>query len=351
MLKQGKALTLKGNLRRLLSSLLLAGCAACATAVFTPSAMAGAVTTYRGICNASAGIDLGSGFFIVADDDINTLVIYQYEKPAYVDKVDLGDYLRSDDGKTKEADLEGAARIGDRIYWIASHGRNGDGEVRPTRHRLFATRIVASGANPTVRPLDAKPYSGLLEALAPNQRFEELTSASKIAPEASGGLNIEGLADTQDRGLLIGFRNPLSKGNGEALVLKLKNPAAVVEQGASPVFDDLIRLDLGHRGIRSMERIGAEYFIVAGPYDNGTLGAPSSRFAIYKWSGTPGVAPEHWKDIAPPDFHAEGLFEIAGAKQLYLLSDDGDLQASCKKGKKKDKPSEDKTFRGMRLDF
>ena len=42
--------------------------------------------------------------------------------------------------------------------------------------------------------------------------------------------------------VVIGFRNPLTEKKLEALVLELKNPAAVVERGAKPVFGDLIPL-------------------------------------------------------------------------------------------------------------
>ena len=44
--------------------------------------------------------------------------------------------------KEPEADLEGATRIGDDIYWITSHGQNKNGKNRPSRHRLFATAVA-----------------------------------------------------------------------------------------------------------------------------------------------------------------------------------------------------------------
>ncbi|CAL8479565.1 DUF3616 domain-containing protein [Caballeronia sp. S22] len=329
------------------SPLRLVAACACVIATFASQAIAESVTTYRGICSASAGIDLGSGHFVVADDEMNLLVVYRYDSPDYVTTVDLWDFLRGSDGK-KEADLEGAARIGDRIYWIGSHSRNTNAELRPTRHRLFATRIDTTRAKPTVKQIGTKPYDGLLEAITADKRFSELRDASARGAEQPKGLNIEGLAATEDGGLLIGFRNPLSGEKDMALVLKLKNPAAVVEQNAAPVFGDLIRLDLGQRGIRSMERVGSEYFIVAGPLDDGVPGTPSSKFSIYKWSGEPGAAAVHWKDISPPDLHIEGLFEIAGTKQLYLLSDDGGGRENCTNKKV---PSDDKTFRGMRVAF
>ena len=49
--------------------------------------------------------------------------------------------------KKPESDLEGAANLADRIYWITSHGRNREGEARESRHRFFATtyHVNASG--------------------------------------------------------------------------------------------------------------------------------------------------------------------------------------------------------------
>ena len=44
-------------------------------------------------------------------------------------------------GKAAEADLEGSARVGDLIYWIASHGRDSNGRRQPHRLRFFATPI------------------------------------------------------------------------------------------------------------------------------------------------------------------------------------------------------------------
>ncbi|BFG80263.1 hypothetical protein PTKU46_82970 [Paraburkholderia terrae] len=307
-------------------------------------------TTYSGICNASAGVDLGSGYFVVADDDINSLVIYRYGESGPAGSVNLGEYLAPEGGKQKEADIEGAARIGDRIYWIASHAAKDTGEPRPARQRLFATRVDTSGAMPKPLPIKARPYSGLLSALRSDGRFKLLADAATIGAELPHGLNIEGLAATEDGGLLIGFRNPLTD-KGEALVIELKNPAETIERGANPVFGDLIRLNLGNRGVRSIERIGGEYFIVAGPFNKGAFDDPSSRFAIYKWRRSTGAPPVHWKDIDPHDFHAEGIFEIAATGQLYLLSDDGDDHPACKEGKDADKFTNDtsKTFRGMAM--
>jgi len=53
-------------------------------------------------------------------------------------------------GKSLETDLEGAARIGDRAYWIGSHGRKKNGKDAPNRRRFFATDISMNGGEPDI---------------------------------------------------------------------------------------------------------------------------------------------------------------------------------------------------------
>ena len=170
-------------------------------------------TRYRGLCDASAAVALGPKHFVVADDDHHMLTIYQRGKPEAVTCVDLikdsGECLRS--GKPTKSDIEGAARIDDRIYWISSHSANSDGKFKKTRRQFFATDVLESAAGPTVSAA-TPPYTGLIEALVADPRFADLRLASEAGkgPEEPGGLNIEGLAATPDKELLIGFRNPLS---------------------------------------------------------------------------------------------------------------------------------------------
>ena len=44
--------------------------------------------------------------------------------------------------------------MGDRIYWITSHGRNKDGKERPNRYAFFATDIVKiDSGDVTIKPV------------------------------------------------------------------------------------------------------------------------------------------------------------------------------------------------------
>lgn len=327
---------------RLMSPLLLLTLIAC-----TPSASARPdETSYRGLCDASAAVALGSEHFVVADDEDNVLTIYRLGKPDPTARIDLADYLgnRQASGKAREADLEGSTRIGQRIYWISSHGRTSKGKTAEPRQRFFATDIIDNSSAPGLRTTGTAPYSILLEKLIADRRFELLTRASALAisPKAAGGVNIEGLAATADGALLIGFRNPLRE--GLALLVPLTNPAAVIDHGASPLFGDAIWLDLGGRGIRSIESVAAGFLIVAGPFGKDQ---PSGKgFALYSWSGEATAAPKRLKDVDFGSWHPEALFAIAG--RIYVLSDDGNQKTNgvpCK-----ELPASRRSFRGRALE-
>lgn len=298
------------------------------------------VTTYRGACDGSAAVTLDRDRFAVADDDSNVLSIYQMGREAAVLELNLDQFLEAPkkkkpgrDGKPvfKEADIEGAARIGDRVYWIGSHGRDSDGNEEPGRSRLFATRIVSDSEGPRLEPIKPGAYKALREdmfddpKLKPLKLSEAFASGEKKgpAPEAKHGFNIEGLAATPEGGLLIGFRNP--RPGKQAIVIPLNNPADVVDAGKKPVFGNPRLLDLEGRGIRSIEWINNVYVIVAGPYGKARESNIKPPFAVFSWSGNEAdVKPRMMKKIKlPDDFSPEAVFEIPDSSNMMLLSDDG----------------------------
>ncbi|MFB9244046.1 DUF3616 domain-containing protein [Massilia antarctica] len=266
---------------------------------------------YRGMCDASAAAALGDDLFVVANDERNQLKIYRRGVADPVEVVDLSDFLGT--RTNKESDLEGAATVGERIYWISSHGRNKKGEVQERRHRFFATGAGKGTAR--MEPI-GKAYSRLLDDMIAAEHLQHypIAQAAGLMPEADGAFNIEGLAATPEGALLIGLRNPAPQ--GKALVIPLLNPAQVIE-GTRALFGEAIELDLGGLAIRSMELVGLAYMIVAGP--------PADRggFALYRWSGKAGEAPqqlvhEHFDEVRP-----EALFAIPGTRKVQILSDDG----------------------------
>jgi hypothetical protein len=306
-----------------------------------PGAPASTVMTYRGPCDASAAVALDANHFVVAGDEDNTLRIYRRGRPEPVGKVPLAAFLDSGD---KESDIEAAAAVGKRIYWIASHGRNSKGKLRPGRQRFFATDIDP-GAQPGVTPAGT-PYRGLLDdlAAAPTLAGLRLGDAAQLAPEAPGGLNIEGLAAMPDGSLLVGLRNPVP--NGRALLVPLLNPAELVTAGSGRKarFGEPILLELRGRGVRSIDRAldGRGYWIVAGP------AADAGAFSLYRWSGQAKDAPRIVDGSELVGLRPEALFELpGGGGTLQILSDDGGVVTNgtaCK-----DRPISVQGFRSITL--
>lgn len=279
--------------------------------------------TFAGQPDGSAAAATGPEHFVAATDESNTLRLYAVSNPAtsqvLLDLNPLLGFPPKKDGTFRECDLEGAARIGNLIYWIGSHGRNKAGEVRENRRILFATKLRGTGPTATLA-LHGKPCCTLLEALTAEPRLSiyKLADAAEKAPEAEGGLNIESLCADGD-GLLIGFRNPVDHG---ALLVPLLNPAAVLE-GSNPKFGAPIALDLNGQGIRDMVKWNDRFLIIAGsPGDRTAAEAKPSR--LFLWSGKKSEAPRELKgDLR--DLNPEAVLVLGEGEKarVLLLSDDG----------------------------
>jgi hypothetical protein len=312
-------------------------------AIFPSAVQNIAVIEYPGMCDPSAAQAISDGLFIVASDEDNVLRVYARDNPGAPRRFDLNSFLKPDEDHP-EADIEGVTQIGERIFWIASHGRNRNGKFRPSRHRLFATKVTVDGDDVMVAPVGL-PYTRLLEDLvqAPVLAKYDLESASKKAPESKDGLNIEGLAATPQGTLMIGFRNPIP--GGKALIVPLDNPQQVVE-GERAKLGPPIELSLKGLGIRSMEyrESRGRYLIAAGPYND------DGKVALFDWSGKPSDAAEPLLEQTFGDLTPEAMFLYPGdTTAVQFLSDDGGLKVEgvdCKK-----LPPAQQRFRGFSLDL
>jgi hypothetical protein len=304
--------------------------------------------SYSGMCDASAAVSVGADHFVVGNDEDNPLRIFKYGKPDAVAAFPMDDFLQVDP-KNPEADIEGAATIGPLTFWITSHGRNKNAKERTSRYRLFATR-VDSKPSFSIKG-EGHPYKDLLSDLleADKTWHFKFKEASELAPEADGGLNIEGLAAAGDS-LLIAFRNPLD--DGRAIILTLTNPVELVSGSARAHFADPIRLDLKSpsgkpRGIRDVHFVPQtrQYFLLAGRPD------ADADFSLYSWSGEAKRAPVLISDVAfPPDVTPEALFADPDGRGLHILSDDGELREPPGSPECKERPvAEERRFREMKL--
>lgn len=284
-------------------------------------------STFYGMCDASAAAAIDGEHFIVADDEDNILRVYRRSGGPALFEHDLSEFLGNKGRrKPKEADLEAGAQIGAQTFWITSHGRNSKGKETPERHRLFATEVKFDGGRATVIHR-GQPYDRLLEDLIsePKLAAYDLQSAAELPPKAPGALNIEGLAATPEKHLLIGFRNPIP--GGKALIVPLINPEAVVV-GARAEFGRPVELDLGGLGIRSLGYYEGRYLIIAGSFAEGT----GSK--LYEWDGQ--QLPQAVQGISFSSLNPEGVsfHRGNGTSEYFILSDDGSVEidgCACKK--------------------
>lgn len=287
--------------------------------------------TYRGTCDGSGALALGPTHFLDLNDEDQTLRIYtQGASASPVQSLAIDAALGLAPGD--EADLEDAARIGDRIYGITSHARNKDGKLVPSRYRFFALDLVGAVPNLQLQPAGKTsnlladmlvasnwqtPNNAVLSLLTASSQLAKTTVAS-LAPKDQG-TNIEGLAALGDTGtLLIGLRNPRS--SGKALVVTLLNPAAAIT-GATARFGAAILLDLGGQAIRGMAWSTSHQavLLLSGPSDEA-----QGPFALWQWSGAAANPPQKLTSItAPAGAGPEAVVPYPGTHDVQIIFDMG----------------------------
>ncbi|MET3494969.1 Ig-like domain-containing protein [Variovorax boronicumulans] len=329
-------------------------------AQFTPNA-----GTTEGSSDASTAFALPDGFMLVADDEANVLRVYPRAGGAAVKE---WSYELEGPKLAKELDLEAGTRIGDTLYLTGSNSNKKDGgDAAADRSHLFAVKVSGTGAATT---FDYVGQFSLLEAqliawdagnahgLGANHFGFAVSAAAGIVPERVDGFSIEGMTTAPgDSALWLGFRAPQtgSSVRAKALIVPVQNYAALVGGTATQAaFGAPIELELGGRGIRSIDKgTDGNYLIVAGP-----AGAASPdvdrNFALFAWNGNPGSAPvELSNDLDALRKATGGSFEstvevpgpVKADTQVQLLLDNGDTKWDGNTASK-DLPPADQKFDG-----
>jgi hypothetical protein len=323
---------------------------------------------FTGTCDGSAAYLTSGGELANANDEDDVIRVYDLrDSPSPRSPLlerSLEEQLAQAKPK-KEADFEGAAVRGDRVYWIGSHGRDSKGNPEIERRVLIATD---RSLNPVGRP-----YKLLLDDLLKGDQEWQVGLAGAIGlvdqkdaqlPPEKAGINIEALGylpggkgDIADDSLLVGLRNPQQ--GPAALLLPLLNVDAVLLERETPRFAPPIRLDLDGLGVRDLAWSEADdvVLILAGTKDD------RKSFRIYRWSGRGANDPILVADISQldPKLNPEALVPLNN-HDILLLSDDGDAMlettpAACEADAYKDGAcpcksllqDQDKRFRGRTL--
>lgn len=311
-----------------------------------------ATATYQQTADGSAAVWSGD-HFINFDDETNIARLFKAGTgSAPIKKWDLTSSL----GLSKEADFEDAARIGNDVLLITSHGRNKDGELKTDRYRFARLSITGSGATTNLsvtgytknllqNMLDStkwqQPDTTIINLLKQRTQLETATVAS-LAPKVDG-FNIEGIAQLpgSTTRVAIGLRNPLI--NNQAIVITLENPLEAAT-GATPVFGQAIRLDLAGYGVRGMAWSATDnvMYILAGHINSD----PEANFFLYRWDGLATSAAEYLGAYQHSSGGSlEAILPHEGTKTLRILVDEGAVLINGTENKSL--PTADQRFHDM----
>lgn len=268
--------------------------------------------------DASTAIAVDSNYMFVANDENQRIGLYSRTQsgPPVAEfnftpdqangAAPLGLNDQTGAGVQREIDIEAATKVGNRIYWLASHGNSRTGNLTPNRYRVFSTDVGGSGAGSTLTFVGRYDHLRTdlinwdvnnVHGLGANHFGLQTSAASGVAPEdpSGGGFNIEGLvmAPGSSTTAYLSFRAPISPASArtKALIVPVTNFAALVDSqinggtAGTAVFGAPILLDLGERGIREIAKNASnQYLIVAGPADGATGVAPKD-FRFFTWDG------------------------------------------------------------------
>lgn len=325
--------------------------------------------TAEGSSDASTAFALAEGWMLVADDESNVLRVYPRAGGAAVLE---WSYEANGPMFPKELDLEAGVRIGDTLYLAGSHSNKKDGaDAMADRSHLFAIKTTGTGAQTQFSyvgqfaQLETQLVawdSGNHHGLGANHFGFAASAGAGVAPERADGFSVEGMAAAPgDSALWLGFRAPLSdtSARNKALIVPVTNYAALVAGSATQAsFGTPIQLDLGGRGIRSIDKgTDGHYLITAGP-----AGASSDlvdrNFALFAWDGNTLSAPvELANDLEALRKESRGSFEsvvevagpVGAGTEVQLLLDNGDTVWTGGGDVSKDLPPADQQFLGFTL--
>ncbi len=327
-------------------------------ATFTPKQ-----GTSAGSSDASAAIALDNHYMIVGDDESNVLRVYDRAGGDALLEWDYSDFI----GGGGEVDLEAMTMVGDTLYLTGSHSNSKKGVDDDNREIVFSVKVSGTGAQTTFN-YQGK-FTGLESALvawdeggASGQTAGYFgfaaSSGAGIAPENTNGFSVEGMTTSADDAeLWLGFRAPQTDTTtrDKALIVPVENYQALLSGIATePVLGAAIELNLGGRGIRSIDKAtdGSGYLIIAGP-SGGATAEVTHDFRLYTWDGKGAQAVELDNNLDALLQATGGSFEsivsppsIMPGTQIQLLQDNGDTLWPGQADVSKDLAPADQQFKG-----
>ena len=298
--------------------------------------------------DGSTAIPVSGNRILVGDDENQVLRLYDRDRSGYpLDRFDITPFLELTDiekGVPREVDIEGSTRAGNRLFWMGAHSHASVAEIRTNRSRIFATDLKDEGGNVSLSYVGRYDYLKVdlvqwdeNNGHGKGSAYYGLKASTQegVDPKAldGSGFNLEGLsmAPGSTQVAYVACRAPQvpAAHRTHALIVPVLNFAALAAGSGPPgsaVFGDPIELDLFGRGIRSLEGIGTNFLIIAGPAGPVPTNYPND-FRLYTWTGAPSDAPQ-LRAASLAGLNPEGIVELPELpwtpdREVQLLSDCG----------------------------
>ncbi|ALJ04249.1 hypothetical protein APS56_03435 [Pseudalgibacter alginicilyticus] len=261
---------------------------------------------YTGASDGSAGIAIEDNYIWIADDEDQTIRLYDGNQSGLpIQSIDFN----ADLGSTEEADLEGAFRLGNTIYWNGS-------TAEEDRSVIFTTTISGTGA--TSNLVYGDKYTSLHDdLLAWDSNNEHGLGANYFNLNTIVEIEALALAPNSTTTAYLGLRSSTSE--NKAIVIPVTNFVNLPGMPAgSAAFGTPILLDLKGRSLRSMECNENGCILIGGPF--GT----KNDFKLYTWTGNAVDTPE-LRSVDLTALNTGGSFEgLVALPNTTFLGSDGD---------------------------
>jgi hypothetical protein len=261
----------------------------------------------------SSAIDVGDGYFLVADDEKNNIGLYN----GAVSGREVAQFAPpSGSGADSEEDLEASAQKGNQVYFFGSEGNDKSGvSTSSDREIVWSATLSGSGANTTLtKGVFVSGFRSDLVTWDQNHgNWFGLTAgtAKGELPELLNGLDLEGAEFSPDGSeLYLGMRAPIAPTSpgtpqtpgGDAVIFTVTNFDAIMAAKTDGQtvphwqFGDPILLNLDGQSIREIRKNGDnQYLIISG--QAGTEGGPTQLSGpagnmLWAWDGQPGDQPQ-----------------------------------------------------------
>jgi Protein of unknown function (DUF3616) len=204
------------------------------------------------IPEASGVCRMGETLIISGDEESDTL---------FVRDQGIIQTVKVNNGKWD--DLEGLATVNDKLFFgTTSHGRTKKGKRKPEREQL----MLFSKSGNKISVIESWSLRDLiLDKL--EETFGHVLDMKTVESASFnfGGLNIEGAAYKSGK-LYLGLRSPVTN-KGEALIVVINNAGSMLN-GKMPEIEEIMAVDLNHKGIRSLDVTGSKLLILSGSTDD-----------------------------------------------------------------------------------